>query len=357
MSDTLDNPVIKEDLGAKFLEAAALSDRGEDVPASLLPDQSEIVEQVETEENVPTEAELADPANKDRARDKVSGKFIKKAAGATALDAAPDAVDALKTAADAPTGELSEFEKKKQEKAAKDKERQDRSWENLNREKDELARRRQELSQFEQQLRNPQRQRQAAQPREYSSKQFFEASQDFKTTARNAFKRYQETGDEAALDEFNKNDQWAEQAQQNAIEFYALEEQEGQQTRIQQQQGVWVRNMETIIKSDPELAKADSPISLQLQELLKTDGQILQLIPNGFAKAVEIARLRLDAKDAPSLREQLKTVKAEIDRLNGLTQPSTGGVPGPAQKKSFDDMKPEDQWASIQRSAAALDAG
>lgn len=356
METEIDNPVIKDDLGSKFLEAAALHDRGEDVPADLIGEQSETPE-VETEDHPATVEELADPANKGRPRDE-QGRFIKQKPDETAQTPEQKAVDAPKTAPDTVAAqEPSEFEKKKQERAAKERERQDRSWENLNREKEELARRRQEWEQREQAMRQSQQQRQTQQPREFSSQQLFEAKNDFRKTAREAFKRYQENGNEADLDIFNQNDQWADQAEQNAIQFFEMEERENQQAQIQQHQGVWIANMEKTIKGNPELAKADSPVSKELQDILKTHGQVLQMLPDGFDRGVELAQLRLDAKDAPTLRTQLATAKAEIDRLNGKLAPTPGGVTGPVSPKPFEEKTSEDQFATIMRGAARIDAG
>lgn len=332
---------------SQLLAAAAQADRGEDMQLPE-PTKSESAEVVETEENVPTEAELADPANKDRARDPVSGKFIKRNPE-NVQAVARYTVDAPKTDSNTPKAELSEFEKKKQEKAAKEEERKNRSWENLNREKEELAARRRELAEHEQRLRNPQQQRQAPQPRQFSSAQFFDAREDFRKTAKAAFKRYQDTGDETALDEFNKNDQMADAAEKNAIEFYELEHQENQQAQLRQHQSTWVQNMEKTMKASPELAEADSPISKELQEILKSHGQVLQMLPDGFDRGVELAQLRLDAKEAPTLRERVKALEAEKQRQDGLLSPTPGGVTNPPAKKTISTMNETELLAAAAR--------
>lgn len=350
--ETQTEPVAETSMEAAFMEAAAKLEIGEQVE-SLIPDESPPEASVETEENVPTEAELADPANKDRLRDPISGKFIKRKTDVSAQTAEQKAGDAPKTAPDA--AQASDYEKKKQEKAAKEEERKNRSWENLNREKDELARRRQEWEQREQQMRQPQQQRQAQQPREFSSQQLFEAKNDFRKTAREAFKRYQENGNEADLDLFNQNDQWADQAEQNAIQFFEMEERENQQGQQEQFKQAWNGHMDAVIKANPELLKKGSPIEIQMSDLLQKHGALFSMIPDGFRHAEAIAKLRLDAADTPTLRTQLATAKAEIDRLNGKLAPTPGGVTTVQSQKKFEDMTSAEQEKYLERAAARAD--
>jgi hypothetical protein len=355
--EALPNPVITEDAEAELLLSQAhaedtkpYSEESEENP-SPEPQEEPIASELELEESEPTAEELADPANQDRARDPITGKFVKKAEAIAEPKPVADA--AAKT--DPPAPVLSEFEQKKLEKAAKEKERQDRSWENLNREKEELAQRRREFDERQRQISQPQQQRQQPRARQYSSQQLLEAHQDFKRTAREAFKRYQETGNEADLDAFNQNDQWADQAFANAGEFYQLEQREAQQQAVQQHHAAWVGNMEKSIQKNPDLAKIDSPIAIEVQEILKTHGQVLQMLPDGFDRAVELGQLRLDAKDAPSLREKIAAVQKENERLTALTSPSKGGVTGAPAKKSFDSMSLEEMGNELRHAAELAD--
>lgn len=350
MSEPLENPVLTGDAEAELLLNAA---HEEDHKPFVEDGEEPVVVQTELEESTPTAEELADPANKDRERDPITGKFVKRTEAA-APDAISATVDAPKTAPDAPV--LSEYEQKKADKAKAEEIRKDRSWENINKTKDELAQRKRELDQQAQQMRNPQQQRQAPQRREFSSAQFYDAREDFRNTAKAAFKRYQETGDERALDEFNKNDQWADAAEKSAIQFYDLEQREAQQAQLHQHQSIWVQNMEKSIKAKPELGKPDAPISKEIQEILKSHGQVLQMLPDGFDRAVELAQLRLDAKDAPSLREKVGTLQKEVERLTGLTSLSRGGpTGGPAGKKAFDNLSLEDMGAQLRQMAEEAD--
>ncbi len=354
VSEQLENPAIKPDdlpqdfdaQEAALREALVLSESGQDVP-------SELVEKTGIKVESKTD---------DRPRDEL-GRFMKNEAGddipeaerksVTQENAVPEAVDASKTT---PDTQASDYERKKAEKAQKEQERKDRSWENLNREKEELARRREEIRAYEESVRNPQPRQQQPQPREFSSQQFLGAHEDFKRSAREAFKRYQETGDETALDEFNRNDQLAEQAFMQAGEFFAVEQQEAQQTAVQRHNQTWVANMEAEIKAMPDLANPETPISKEMVGLLKTHGAVFQMLPDGFKQATAIAQLRLDAKETPSLRDENKKLKAEVARLNGLTQPSGGGLSGPPAKKTFETMPEADQMAALRRAAEEYDA-
>jgi hypothetical protein len=344
----LANPVIKsEDLPEDFdaadaalREAANKVDHGEDIP-------TELAEKI----GVKTEDKP------ERPRDEL-GRFTKTEAGEDIPEAERKLDENAPTeAVKAPVeSQESEYAAKQREKKQREEERKARSWENLNREKEELAARRQELEQREQQFRQPQQQRQAPQPREYSSQQLWQAGEDFKTASREAFKRYSETGDETALDEFNKNDQLAEQAFANASEFYAVEQQEAQQLAKEQHNQGWVANMEAEIKAMPDLAKPDAPIAVELLNLLKTHGAVFQMLPDGFKQAREIAQLRLDAKEAPTLREQLKKAQEEVTRLNGLTSPTPGGIAGPPAKKTLENMSEAEADAFIRRAAQEFDS-
>jgi hypothetical protein len=356
--DQLENPVIKDDAGAKFLEAARLHDRGEDIPSDLIPQVDEPAEtpieaetaEVELEENVPTAEELADPANKDRARDPATGKFIKKSEVASTevqtVDAKP----------------VSEFEQKKLDKAAKEKERQDRSWESLNRQKEELEARRRELEQREQQAQQPRRQK--PEPRKFHSQQFIDAHADFVTRERQErieARKALEIGD---YDSFGRHNDEADQqailaiqAQESAKQFYAVEQQEALELQKEQYAGVWRGHLNEAFKAEPELSNAASPLSKEVQGLLEAHGQQFWLLPDGFKHLVRIAKLQLDAKDAPTLREQLAKERAENARLNGKLQPTAAGVTGPARQQSFDDNKPDEQFASIMRAARSIDSG
>lgn len=347
----LPNPVI-DDEAAALLNAAHEEDHkpfveSEDNP-SPEPKEEPVAATVELEENEPTAEELADPANKDRPRDPITGKFIKKAVEATPSVTAPAPVQ--------PAPVLSEFEQKKQEQKRKDQERKDTSWRAINERKEELDRRQAALEEQRRQFSQPQQQRQQPEPRQFSSQQLLDASDDFKKNAKAAFKRYQESGNEADLDEFNKNDQLADQAFQNAGQFFQIEQQEGQQIALQQHNQLWSAHMEQAVKANPDLLKKDSPIAKHMEDLLKTHGELFYMLPDGFKHAEAIAKLRLDAADAPTLREKNAALQKENERLTGLTSLSKGGpTGGPAAKKSFDSLPLEEMGAELQRMAEAED--
>jgi hypothetical protein len=325
-----------DDQEQKFLEAAGHVDRGEDIPANLVSVPTEPTVEVETEANVPTAEELADPANKDRPRDPVSGKFIKKPAE-TAPVAAPS--EAVKPPAAAPESEYAVAQRTKKEKETA---RLEKTWENVNLQKEELERRREELQRYEQSLRQPQQQRQQIQPRQFSSQDLAQAAEDFKANAKKALA----DGD---YDTFNEQNALAEQAFQNAGQFYQLEQQEAQQIAMEQHNQTWVANMNSAIKENPDLGKPDAPIAVEMMDLLKTHGPIFQMIPDGFKQAVVIAQLRLDAKDAPTLRERVKALEAAKAEQDKLLAPTPGGVTAHVAPKKVEEMSESDLLAAAQR--------
>lgn len=352
LGTVLENPVIRtEDLptdfdadDAKFREAAALADSGQDIPAELVG----VTGEEKASETTATTAT-------ERPRDAL-GRFTKTETGEDIPEADRKPVDEKAPDATA-TPALSEFEQKKQEKAAKEEERKARSWENLNREKEELAQRRREFDERQRQISQPQQQRQEQQLREYSSQQLLQAHEDFKRTAREAFKRYQETGNEADLDAFNQNDQWAEQAFQNAGQFYQLEQQEAQHAQLEKWNQTWNSKLSEAFKKEPDLAKPDSQLSQRVQNILKQYGQVLYGIEDGFQVGVNIAKLELDAAEAPTLREKLKALEAAKAEQDKLLSPTPGGVTNTAPvKKTLDTMSETELDSYFRRAAMEVDA-
>lgn len=344
MSTELENPVINDEAEAKLLEAAGLADAGRDIPSDLLPEKpAEKEETLETEENVPTEAELADPANKDRARDPVSGKFIKRPAAAQV--APTESGDASKAVPE------SDYAAKQRERKEKETARLDKTWENVNRQKEELEARRMELQQYEQQLRQPQQPRQQ-QARQFSSHELLNAHDDFKAKAKSAL----DAGD---YDTFNEQNALAEQAFNNATQFFHLEQQEAQQAQMQQHGQTWNQHMVEAIKSDPDLSDSSSALSKEVQQILQVNGKDLWMFPDGFNKAVELARLRIDAREASTLRERVKALEEAKQAQDALLAPSKGGVtsPQPTTGKTFDKMTTEEQERHVLAMAERMDSG
>jgi hypothetical protein len=346
MSEQIDNPVIKTDeQEQKFLEAAALADAGRDIPADLVPGvKTEVVPEKKdepTEQPGTVEAEKKDG----RPRDAL-GRFTKTEDG-------KDIPEAERKPADQPAepkSGISEYETKKQERAQKEQQRLEKTWENVNRQKDELAAREKALAQQQQSMQQQAQRPKPQQQREFSSRDLWAAAQDFKTRAKKAL-------EESNFDEFNENNALAEQAEQHARQFYQIEAREAQQAQVEQYNHVWSGHMQKAIEADPDLVKPDSPLAKEMHALLETHGQVFWMIPDGFPKAVEIAKLRLEAGSASELRTANAKLQKEVDRLNEQMSLSGGGLTQHPAKKKFEEMSAGEQEKSLLAAATAVDEG
>lgn len=345
----IENPVLKEEqIDQNFLKAAELADAGEDIPASLVSDKPAAPAPVQAETQVEaTDDKETDSAGNKRARDPITGKFIKTEAEIKAGATAPAKPDAAKPDSQA---QVSEYEAKKAEKAKKEQERLDKTWENVNKRKEELEARRVELEQREQAMRQPQQQQRQPQQRQFSSRELFDAHKDFKARAKTAL----DAGD---YDAFNENQALSEQSLEHAQQFAQIEAQEAQQLGWQKHQETWRGHMIETFKTDPDLSNPESSLSKELVDLLGTHGQIFQMIPDGFPKAVELAKLRMKANSADQLTKTNQKLQTEVDRLNGLTSIS-GSAPSPQPSpKKFEDMTSEEQEKHVLAAAQRIDAG
>lgn len=359
METPIENSVITDEAEAKFLEAAALADAGQDIPVNLVPaEPADTATATENKEENPggqtqTDNSDTDPEKKDdRPRDNL-GRFTKTKEGA-------DIPEAERQPAEKPVEtKPSDYEAKKQEQKQKEQERLEKTWENVNRRKEELEARERALQQQEQSLRQQVQQPQQFQEqrREFSSRDLFEASRDFKGRAKRAFKQYQETGDETHLDAFNENTALAEQAEEHAQQFYQVEAREAQQAQMQQYNQVWSGNMQKAIEADPDLVKPESALAKAVHALLEKHGQVFWMLPDGFPRAVEYAKTQIEAGSASELREANKKLQAEVERLNGLTAIGGSGPTSQPAPKKIEDMSDEEQGAYFLRAAQAVDNG
>ena len=305
-------------------------------PESHAPDSEE--EFVATKESDNSEIESV---KTERARDPVTGKFIKTAAE-IAADASSDATEAVATPEVASMERSeSEYAAKVRDKKEKEQVRLDKTWENVNRQKEEIEQRRQELERREQEFVRPQVQ---SQQRQFSSKQLFDASQEFKVTAKKAL----ENGD---YDTFNQQSDLAEKAFENAAQFYELEQKETSDMAQRRHTLTWEQNIKEAFKADPELADPDSALSKEVQSILEVQGKKLWVYPDGFNDAVAIAKMRMDAGSVSGLKETVKKLQAEVNRLNGATGLSKGGITAVPQRKSFEDMDVKDMGQALRRMA------
>lgn len=128
-------------------------------------------------------------------------------------------------------------------------------------------------------------------------------------------------------------------------------------------QAAWQANVQQLITKDPELAKPDNPIVRTANALVNDPdyGRFFRHAPDGIAAAVEVARIMQQAESAKTLttevemtKAELTKAKAEIDRLNKLTQPQGSPPTGAAPSRKPTDALTDDD---IRQMAAAADRG
>jgi hypothetical protein len=295
-------------------------------------------EEPKTEEQTPDNSEV-ETAKPERPRDEL-GRFTKTEAG-------DDIPEAERQPVEKPA-EPSEYEAKRQEKARKEAERLEKTWQNVDLRKQELERREREIAEREQALLQRQQPQVQPQQRDFSSRELFHAAQDFRARAETLF----EEGD---IEGAKENARLAKQAEEHAQQFYQVEAREAQQAQVQQYNQVWSGNMQKAIEAEPDLIKADSPLAKALHSLLETHGEVFWMIPDGFPKAVEIAKLRLEAGSASELRDKLTKAEKEVARLTKATTPLGAGPTPQIQHKKLDDLPIDEQLNELERMAERAD--
>ncbi len=96
----------------------------------------------------------------------------------------------------------------------------------------------------------------------------------------------------------------------------------------------------------PELADENSPLRKEIAAVFAQEGElaakferpsIFRMIPDGFAMATEVAKLRVKANSADEWKAKYEASQAEVERLNSLT---TLGSSSPTQTAR---VKPESE--------------
>lgn len=122
-------------------------------------------------------------------------------------------------------------------------------------------------------------------------------------------------------------------------------------------QAEWQRHTAELIADEPDLGNADNPVVKAANALLqdKQWSQFFLSRPDGIRAAVEVAKILQQNAGLAATREELKTAKAEIERLTKLTQPRGShptSQPNNTQK-AVTEMTDEDVMAA----AHAADTG
>lgn len=123
----------------------------------------------------------------------------------------------------------------------------------------------------------------------------------------------------------------------------------------------WKAATEALVASDPTLADPKNPVVIAANNLIndKAWGAFFRARPDGIRAAVEVGKIIRQAQQSESLRKELTTVKAEVERLTKLTQPQ-GSLPTsnqPLPAKRVEDMSADEMDAEVRRIAQAADTG
>ncbi|WP_043586941.1 hypothetical protein [Geminisphaera colitermitum] len=243
-------------------------------------------------------------------------------------------------------------------KAQKDKQRRDDSWKALNQEKEALRQKetqwQAQVAQLQQQVAELKKSAPVIPAGPVKDEQGCTA-EDYDTLARS----YDGEG-ETKL---------AELARERAAALRAKAQQQQQQSSGQPSapsqaphttpefQAQWKANAAQIVAANPELASAEHPLFKRVQALIgdQTYGRLLMSHPSGIFAALEVAKMQEAAAGAEALKQELTKAKAEIDRLNKLTQPLGGQPGGPTATKRIEDMSGIEAEAFVKAMAVAAD--
>jgi hypothetical protein len=117
-----------------------------------------------------------------------------------------------------------------------------------------------------------------------------------------------------------------------------------------------------VMKESPEVADINSPIAKEIQSVFAEELErarqhqrqsIFSMVPDGFRLATEVAKLRMQASRADTFEKQLEEARAEIDRLNGLTQLSPSSPTERRPPRALEEMDDDEALAEMDRRAAA----
>lgn len=318
----------------------AVEDAGKEVNATAGTEPEKEVEQPEGETKEQTEA---------RERDE-KGRFVKKDESVEGGDAAMVSGKVEPGVAEAEKADASRYEKAKKEKerqksllAGFDEEKA-RFRAQAAAEKAEIERERQRIEEEKLKIRA---QRNGQRPLDengepiYSSYELRELAKDYR---RRALK-----GEEGPNGEnYGEVSERAEVAAERAAVREAKEQQELFDRRQSQ------LAMEAMT-AHPELSDENAPLTQEIKAVFAQEAElskkydrpsIFRLIPDGFALAVEVAKLRQKAFGAEAKDQKIAELEKEIDRLNKLTtlgssSPIQARQPKPREQMTADELLDE----------------
>lgn len=202
--------------------------------------------------------------------------------------------------------------------------RRERSWQQLEKEKQEF---RQQKAQYEAEQARARAEREQAGRRDGLTAK----ANSYEALAR----QYEQAGDDrmaqVAREESRKLREEAQQAAQAPTETPA----QGAPQQSPAFVAEWNKHLQEVVAQNPELRDSDNPTAKQTMALLdhQAYGRFFKSHPDGIKMAVEVARLIEGAGKSQALEKELTSARAEIERLNKLTN-IRGGPAAPTAAPS-----------------------
>lgn len=133
-----------------------------------------------------------------------------------------------------------------------------------------------------------------------------------------------------------------------------IAKQRAQDCRVKTFQRKWADNVSGLMKDNPELNDAKSPLRIASERVLE-EIPVFKMIPNGAAFALRIAKAEMSAGSGSGLQNENQKLKAEIQRLNEALSIDGSGPAKVTGDKAWEDADPKEQLTSMEQLAEELD--
>ena len=342
--EAYDKEPVNVDLGPAY--AATKAAQAKEMEARAKEEKSQEQLKLETEVEKPETPDKEEAVGDDRPRDE-KGRFLPKeeAADKPKTEEAPEKPEGEEKGQ--PDGDTTKPDLEKTdsayEKAKKEAARKEKTWQQIEKEKAEVraeaARLKAERDTWEKAM--AQRSQPQSRPVDDQGNEIY-SSQEYRKAAR----QFRIDGEHEMAD---KAEAAAEVAAQN-------EQKQSQQRFAEHQRDMAFKVMD----AEPELANEESPLAREVKAVFEQEMErarqyqrpsIFQQALDGFGMAVEVAKLRMKATLADNLSKELQSARAEIQRLNALTNVNASGPTRPARAKTFEEMTADEQLEYMDRQA------
>jgi hypothetical protein len=147
----------------------------------------------------------------------------------------------------------------------------------------------------------------------------------------------------------------AQRAKARAQQMRQTEQANQQEAATQEFVESYNKDIEQNLADVPELKDGNTDLSKTVQALLASE-PVFGSIPKGFSKAVQIAKLQLDAGLVPGLRQENEALKKENQRLNEALSLQSANPQKPPVEKRFEELSDVEQIEHLRHVAAQADA-